>query len=158
MLDILNRDEYWSIPERGPDSDGGRLEKFIAEKSNGSDGLNDVDVLLSPAGQVYKLSEDDSFKNSVIGESGIGTTLLCDMVELLKVDDGCGIVNGEGVVWRCGFVMAVEYCEHMNADVFTVVSWHCKLGGGTVMGCICALATTVVICGLVTAVEIISPV
>ena len=79
MLDISNRNEYWSIPKRGPDSDGGRLEKFTAEKSNRS-GLNDIDVPLSP-GQVYK-SEDDNFKNPVIGESGIGMTLLCDMTAI----------------------------------------------------------------------------
>ena len=123
-----------------------RSEKFIAEKSNGSDGLNDVDMLLS-LGQVYK-PEDDVFRNSNISKSGIGMTLLCqcNMVGLLKVDDGCGIVNTEGVVWRCGFIMAVRYC------VFTVVSWHCKLGGRAVMGWICVLATTIVVCGLVMAI------
>lgn len=43
-------------------------------------------------------------------------------------------------------------------DVFTVVSWHCKLamGGVTVVGWICGQATTVVRCGLVTAVELVS--
>ena len=138
--DISNGDEpcvfifqYWSIPKRRPDSDDGKSENPI-EKLNGSDGLNDVDVLLS-LGQVYK-PEDDDFRNCVIGESGIGgcMVLLCDMVGLLKVDDGCGIVNDGGVVWRCRFVAAVGYCEHMNVDVFTVVSWHCKLGGGTDVG------------------------
>ena len=154
---VGNRDElgvfvsqYWSIPKRRPDSADGGLPKFIPEKLNGSDVLS--------SGQVYKFEgDDDDFRNCVIGESGVGgcVTPLCDMVGLWKVDDNCGIVNVEGVVWRCGFVTSVGYCDPMNADAFTVISWHCKLamGWGTVVGWICGLATTVVVCGLVTAAD-----
>ena len=46
--------QYWSIPKRGRKSDGGRLEKFIPEKSNE---LNDVGMLLSPP-QVYNSDRD----------------------------------------------------------------------------------------------------
>jgi hypothetical protein len=152
---VGNRDElgvfvsqYWSIPKRRPDSADGGLPKFIPEKLNGSDVLS--------SGQVYKFEgDDDDFRNCVIGESGVGgcVTPLCDMVGLWKVDDNCRIVNVEGVVWRCGFVTSVGYCDPMNADAFTVISWHCKLamGWGTVVGWICGLATAVVVCGLVTA-------
>lgn len=39
---------------------------------------------------------------------------------------------------------SVGYCDPKNTDAFTVVGW------------ICGLATTVVVCGLVTAFELIS--
>ena len=62
-------------------------------------------------------------------------TLLCHMVGLWKVEDNFRIVNVKRIVWRCGFMTSVRYCDPKNVDVFTPISWHCKLamGEGTVV-------------------------
>jgi hypothetical protein len=132
-------DSTWSIPKRGPDSID---EKFIPEKLNGSDCVNDVS---------YKFEgDDDDLRNCVIGESGVGGCVnpLCDMVGLWK-DGNCGILNFEGVVWRCGFVTSVGCRDPMNADVFTGLVTAVELV--SVVGCVYAT------CGLgtVTAVELV---
>jgi hypothetical protein len=131
--------QNWSIPKRGPDSID---EKFIPEKLNGSDCVNDVS---------YKFEgDDDDLRNCVIGESGVGGCVnpLCDMVGLWK-DGNCGILNFEGVVWRCGFVTSVGCRDPMNADVFTGLVTAVELV--SVVGCVYAT------CGLgtVTAVELV---
>ena len=131
---VSNKDELgvfasqnWSIPKRDPDSIDDGLQKFIPEKLNGSDCLDDTGIEMLSPGQVYKFErDDDDFRNCVIGDSGVG---------------------------GCGFMVSVGYCDPMNTDAFTVVS-GLATGGGTVMGRICGLA--VVVCGLVTAVELFS--
>ena len=69
-----------SIPKRGPESDDGALKEIIPEKSNGSDGLNDIDMPVSPP-QLYEAKPDVEFRNCVIGESALGgcSDPLCDM-------------------------------------------------------------------------------
>ena len=68
----------WSIPKRGDD---GTLEKFIAEKSNGSDELNDIDVLSPSPPQLYESKRDVEFRKLVIGDSDPGccATPFCNM-------------------------------------------------------------------------------
>jgi hypothetical protein len=60
--------QYWSIPKIGLEFDNGRPAEFIAEKSNGFDESNEVDMLLS---QAYKFEGDVDFQKSVNGESGL---------------------------------------------------------------------------------------
>ena len=72
--------QYWSIPkiDLGPESNGRPEfpEKLIPEKSYELDELNGVNMLLSLP---HTYIGDVEFRNSVIGEFGLGGCALCGM-------------------------------------------------------------------------------